>query len=243
MALKTQRYDCKWFDFEFFVYLAAKIFYKSIMAVTGKTPTRERILDAALDLFNDRGSQQITTNHIAEAMGISPGNLYYHFKNKAHIIREILGRLIHRFDNILSQDQGCPSGPDLLVSFIDHSADLIYAYRFIYIELAALLNQDDEFKEMYQAIKARRVAEFDLLFDAVNTMEVFKRPISSHERDALFFVLWCFAEGILTTMYTSNIPVDNASVRDHYRKIIYLLKPYLKPAYWSILAKKMNLTD
>lgn len=74
------------------------------MAVTGKTPTRERILDTALDLFNDKGSQQITTNHIAEAMGISPGNLYYHFKNKAHIIREILGRLIHRFDDILSQD-------------------------------------------------------------------------------------------------------------------------------------------
>ncbi len=213
------------------------------MAATGKTPTRERILDSALDLFNERGSHQVTTNHIAEAMGISPGNLYYHFKNKAHIIRELLAHLIHRFDTILTQDQGSPSGPDLLVFFIDQSADLIYAYRFIYVELAALLNQDDEFKQMYQAVKARRATEFELLFDAVSAMGVFQRPLSSHERDALFFVVWCFAEGILTTMYTSNIPVDIASVRDHYRKIIYLLKPYLKPAHWSVLAQKMNLTD
>lgn len=213
------------------------------MAANGKTPTRERILDTALDLFNDKGSQQVTTNHIAEAMGISPGNLYYHFKNKAHIIQEILARLIARFDSILTSGQGCQSGPDLLVSFIDHSADLIHAFRFIYIELATLMNHDAEFKQMYQAIKARRAAEFELLFDAVSAMGVFQRPISSHERDALFFVLWCFAEGILTTMHTSNIPVDNASVRDHYRKILYLLKPYLQPAHWSVLSQKMNLHD
>jgi AcrR family transcriptional regulator len=213
------------------------------MGASGKTSTRERILDTALELFNDKGSHQVTTNHIAEAMGISPGNLYYHFTNKAHIIKEILARLIARFDSILTSDQRCPSGPDLLVSFIDHSADLIHAFRFIYIELAALINQDDEFKQMYQAIKARRAAEFELLFDAVSAKGVFQRPISSHERDALFFVLWCFAEGILTTMHTSNIPVDNISVRDHYRKIIYLLKPYLQPVYWSVLVEKMNLPD
>lgn len=213
------------------------------MTATGKTTTRERILDTALDLFNDKGSHQVTTNHIADAMGISPGNLYYHFKNKAHIIREILARLIDRFDSILTSDQERPSGPDLLVSFFDRSADLIHAFRFIYVELAALMNRDDQFKQMYQAIKARRAAEFELLFDAVSAMGVFQRPISSQERDALFFVVWCFAEGILTTMHTSNIPVDKASVRDHYRKIIYLLKPYLQPAHWSVLARKMNLPD
>ncbi len=211
------------------------------MAATGKTPTRQRILDTALKLFNEKGSHQVSTNHIAEAMGISPGNLYYHFKNKAHIIRELLSHLIDRFDAILTLDQGYPSGLDLLVSFINHSADLIYSFRFIYIELAALLNQDEEFKQMYLAVKSRRAAEFEMLFQAVSAMGGFQSPISSHEREALFFVLWCFAEGILTTLYTSNIPVSNASVRDHYRKIIYILKPYLEPAHWSVLARKLNL--
>ena len=48
--------------------------------------TKEKILVVALDLFNRHGTRAITTNHIAEACDMSPGNLYYHFKNKEQII-------------------------------------------------------------------------------------------------------------------------------------------------------------
>ncbi|MFN8512060.1 MAG: helix-turn-helix domain-containing protein [Chloroflexia bacterium] len=55
--------------------------------------TRERILDAALGLFNERGTAVVSTNHIAAACGISPGNLYYHFRNKEEIIRALFDRM------------------------------------------------------------------------------------------------------------------------------------------------------
>lgn len=51
--------------------------------------TRDRIKATAIALFNEKGATNVSTVQIAEKMGISPGNLYYYFTNKEHIIRSI----------------------------------------------------------------------------------------------------------------------------------------------------------
>lgn len=71
--------------------------------------TKDKIVYAALELFNEHGERTITTNHIAAHIEISPGNLYYHFRNKQEIVREIFAlysaELIERFTPLQGQQE------------------------------------------------------------------------------------------------------------------------------------------
>jgi AcrR family transcriptional regulator len=54
-----------------------------------KRKTRERILQAALMLFNRFGEPSVTVSAIAADMGISHGNLYYHYPSKEKIVEDL----------------------------------------------------------------------------------------------------------------------------------------------------------
>jgi len=51
-----------------------------------KLSTRGRILEVCRHLFNERPPAEVTTAEIAEAVGISEGNLHYHFRRKEQIV-------------------------------------------------------------------------------------------------------------------------------------------------------------
>lgn len=206
-----------------------------------KPKKRDLILDTALELFNAQGSHKVTTNHIAEAMGISPGNLYYHFKNKEHIIRELLARLIKGFDAIIEPKADEKAAYDLVAGIIASTSRLIFDYRFIYSELAALLARDERFRAMYHDIKARRAKEFKRFFDLIARMNIFRQDITPREGDALLFIIWTYAEGLITSLQTSDIPVTLSTIETHFKKILYILKAYLAPPVWATIARKLGL--
>jgi AcrR family transcriptional regulator len=71
--------------------------------------TRDKIIDTAIRLFNKRGTKAISTNRITAATGISPGNLYYHFRSKQDIIRAIFEQMdaygVEQYQIILNKYQ------------------------------------------------------------------------------------------------------------------------------------------
>ncbi len=54
--------------------------------------SRQQILDAALKLFSHRGYGATSVRDIAEAAGVSKGNVYHHFPDKETIFRALLDR-------------------------------------------------------------------------------------------------------------------------------------------------------
>lgn len=59
--------------------------------------TAERILDAAEDLFSEKGYDATSLGDVADVVGIRSPSLYNHFKNKKALYSAVVERLIERF--------------------------------------------------------------------------------------------------------------------------------------------------
>jgi AcrR family transcriptional regulator len=115
-----------------------------------KIDTPTRILDTALGLFNERGTANVTTNHIAEAMGISPGNLYYHFGNKAEIVRGLFARILAAWSANYALPPGKPPTFKTMDAMAAGNFEIQWAHRFFFRDLTMLLAADPELAADYR---------------------------------------------------------------------------------------------
>lgn len=95
--------------------------------------TRDRILKAALGLFNERGEAHVSLAQIAGRLGISEGNLWYHFRTKHDLVTALFAELEERIERNLSREPASV-GVDL-ADFGDYARQSfrdIWEYRFLY---------------------------------------------------------------------------------------------------------------
>lgn len=100
--------------------------------------TRERILATSLDLFNRFGEPRITTADIANEMNISPGNLYYHFRNKDEIVVELYAAFDAEVRPLLSAPEGRRIDVEDFWLLVHLLLERMQAYRFLYRDVADL---------------------------------------------------------------------------------------------------------
>ena len=80
-----------------------------------------RILDHAHQLFEQKGYDAITTNHIAEASDVTIGSLYHFFPNKEAILQALVDRHRERIIAVFPQDVAPPHRiPDLITEMLDN---------------------------------------------------------------------------------------------------------------------------
>ncbi|MBL8519280.1 MAG: TetR/AcrR family transcriptional regulator [Betaproteobacteria bacterium] len=118
--------------------------------------TRERILATSLELFNQRGETNVTTGHIADELNISPGNLYYHFRNKDEIIHHLFADFEKSIDIAPNPITDAASAMEDLWLYLHLMFERIWAYRFLYRNLNDLLARDAKLKSHFNIIVAHK---------------------------------------------------------------------------------------
>ncbi len=189
--------------------------------------TRERILAAALSLFNENGTGAVSTNHIAQAAGMSPGNLYYHFPNKDAIIRALLEQLAAASGEFFALPAGRPPTLADLQALVRGNFRLLWEYRFWYRELVALLRRDAELRQRWLEIRPQQYAGFPELMAAFVTAGVMRPPDDPAVVARLADLCWLISEFWLASLEVGGQTVDAAQMERGVTLMLQVLDPYV----------------
>ena len=189
--------------------------------------TKERILGAAIRLFNERGTAAVSTNHIAGEAGISPGNLYYHYRNKEEIIRAIFGRMISAWEAMseLPHDRA-PTLEDLQ-GILEETYSVLWEYRFFYREFVALLRRDPELGRLYREVRERGLANTEILLESFVASEVLREPEDPGTVPELAKLFWLIVEFWLPFVEMGEEAVGPERSQEGVGLMMQVLKPYM----------------
>ena len=190
--------------------------------------TRDRILQAALALFNADGSHTVSTRHIASRVGISPGNLYYHFRNKEEIVLCLYERIEQTLLAMLAPPEPAVLRSfDQVVGYLDAIFAHLWEFRFFYRDLNSLLRDVPGLKERYRTLAERTQAGARGIFGAM--VDAGWMDATEEQLDLLATNAWI----VLTQWFTHRQVVDrrrtiqSADIRDGIRHLVALFSPLL----------------
>ncbi|RBP02703.1 TetR family transcriptional regulator [Roseiarcus fermentans] len=119
--------------------------------------TRERILETALAMFNELGEPTVATTSIAIEMGISPGNLYYHYRSKEAIVQDLFAQFRREIEATLAAPESrLPNAEDCWL-FLHLVFEAIWKYRFIYRDINDLVARYRVIEVQFRRILAHKI--------------------------------------------------------------------------------------
>ncbi len=194
--------------------------------------TRDRILHISLQLFNDRSERSVTTNHIAAELNMSPGNLYYHFRNKEAIIFELFLQYEQRTrEFLIASEEQAVTWQDIM-GYFQAIARNIWDYRFLHRDMEQLLNNDEKLLERY------RIFAQEVMRSGRHIMHLMKQSAlieaTEDELDALIINTWVittsWAPFLHSTAVFGHVATDlnQDMIKRGIRQVIHLLSPYLR---------------
>jgi len=193
--------------------------------------TRERILDVSLQLFNDFGEPNVNTTLISEEMKISPGNLYYHFKNKDDIINCIFQQFEREIDLLLAVPTARSANVEDAWLFLHLLFEQIWKYRFFYHDLNNLLANNRTLEIKFKQLLNEKVRVARRLCEGLqNDGELNANPSEVEALATNMVVIatyWLSYAYVLDPRRSNEPAVVSAALQRGCYQVMALTAPYL----------------
>ena len=195
--------------------------------MTQPLSTRERIVQASLELFNTHGERSVTTNHIASHLGISPGNLYYHFRNKQVIIAELFGAYEQQVRGFLQVPTERGLTLEDKASYLKALLDAMWRFRFLHRDLEHLLESDEQLAERYRLFSAQTLANTRQIYQGFVDAGILR--MNARQVEMLSLNAWILATSWVRYLCTTSPSpsFDEAQLQRGLYQVLALEEGYL----------------
>ena len=191
--------------------------------------TKNKIIATAIDLFNIHGTKAISTNHIAKEMGISPGNLYYHFRSKNDIIRSISDNFSNELGSVLKiQLDTITDFSSNLTSLFNRFFKIQQSYQFLFLEGVHLTRKDIRLLDNYTKLRSLIKKGYHELLSNLVKIKIMKRQslnIIDDLLDAQWIIMWYWINHTIMDRNT----YDDFQIQKGIKLSFSIIKPYLTP--------------
>src|SRR6195952_727355 len=193
--------------------------------------TAERILEVTLDLFNRFGEPNVSTTLISAELGISPGNLYYHYPAKDELINSLFDKYEQALTELLQASGGVRNVEDAWF-FMHTLFELIWQYRFLYRDLNDLLSNNRRLETHFQTVLKNKTQAVRTLLDGMSRAGAL--AIDSREVDAtatsmvVVLTYWLSFEYVRDPRRALEPETAQLALLRGAHHVLNLLAPYLE---------------
>lgn len=201
------------------------------MSQTKTLKTKERILQLSLQLFNERGERSVTTNHIAAELNMSPGNLYYHFRNKSEIIKQLIEQYQGETLQMLALPDDRLLDANDKIRYFQVLSSQLWAYRFLHRDVYHLVENNEDFRKMYPRFAGQVMQQGQKIYQAF--VDAGLMQMTSSEIEALIINLWIVLTNWTNFLYMSGHITDSNTLEEKWvwqalRQMVFLEGAYLR---------------
>lgn len=190
--------------------------------------TKEKILHHALALFNSEGVENITTRHIASDMGISQGNLHYHYPNKNEVIQALFDGFLARIAAERRYVAEQLFDKEEVLTSMENNFRVMYEYRFFFKAPAVIWRRLPEIREVLVQVFDSRKAQIREIIHHYRDQGIFRPEISEAQ---IQFLAEQFIFVISSWLHASDYHGDLKNPAKHFAAFAFRgWLPYLVPA-------------
>ncbi len=189
--------------------------------------TKDRILNTSLELFNLYGLSKVTLRTIAKKMGISQGNLNYHFKKREYIIEALYFQLVDNIDNSMSGIQLSKNPLQLLAGISQTIMFNFFEYRFFLLDFVQIMRENDKIKKHYSKLTTKREQQFYMLFSLLIENGLMRKEILPNEYANLYKRFQILGDFWISDAEICNSQITEETISKYSEILTQAIYPYL----------------